>query len=120
MKTRTILIVVGITLGLAALLGMGFLVGSQLWGGGWCHSGSGMTGFHGTRLGMHTFGGGILMFLFLAVIIGGVALLAVSLARRGPQSPSRSESPVEILKRRYASGEIDGDEFERMKELISR
>ncbi len=120
MKTRTILIAIGITLALAALLGGGFLVGSQLWGGGWCQSGPGMTGFHGTRLGMHTSGGGILMFLFLAVIVGGVALLAVSLARRGPQSADRRESPLEILKRRYASGEIDGDEFERMKELLSR
>lgn len=120
MKTRTILIGIGVVLALAALLGAGFLVGSQLWGGGWCQSGSGMTGFHGPRLGMHTFGGGILMLLFLAAIIGGIALLVISLARRGPQPADRRESPLEILKRRYASGEIDRDEFERMKELLSR
>jgi putative membrane protein len=64
------------------------------------------------------------MFLFWGMIIGGIALLVVGLARQGTQpggrgeSP-RSESPIEILKRRYASGELDREEFERMKELLS-
>jgi len=124
MKTRTIVIGIGAALALIALLGGGWLLGSQLWGQGCWQAGLGITGSYGSPWGMHTFGGGILMFLFGAVIIGGVALLVAGLARQGVrpadrgESP-RSESPMEILKRRYASGEIDRQEFERMRELLS-
>ena len=58
------------------------------------------------------------MFLFWGVIIGGIALLVVGLTRQGTQAAGRGESPLEILKRRYANDEIDRDEFERMKELL--
>ena len=126
MKTRTIVIGVVIVLALAVLLGGGWLLGSQLWGGGCCESSFGMRGSYGYPLGMHTFsggmhtfGGGILIFLFWAVIIGGIALLAIGLVRRGTQASDQSKSPMEIIKRRYANGDIDRDEFERMKELLS-
>jgi uncharacterized membrane protein len=52
------------------------------------------------------------------VIIGGIALLAVGLARHGARPAGRGESPLDILKRRYANGEIDREELERMKELL--
>jgi putative membrane protein len=119
MKTRTILIGGGIALALLALLGGGWLLGSQLWNQTWYQSGFGMMGSYGSPWGMHTFGGGILMFLFWGVIIGGIALLVFGVARRSPQRDNRGESPLDILKRRYASGEIDREEFERMKELLS-
>jgi putative membrane protein len=119
MKPRTIIIGIGIALALAVLLGGGWLLGSQVWARGCCQSGFGMTGIYGSPWGMHTFGGGILMFLFWGVIIGGVALLVVGLARQGTQRVDRGESPLDILKRRYASGEIDPEEFQRMKELLS-
>ena len=119
MKTRTILIGGGIALALIALLGGGWLLGSQLWSQGCCQSGFGMMGNYGSSLGMHTFGGGILMFLFWGLIIGGIALLVAGLARQGTQRDDRGESPLDILKRRYASGEIDREEFQRMKELLS-
>ena len=147
MKRRTILIGVGLALALVALVGGGWLLGSQLGATGCWQSGFGMTlapplrsstsagaGNYGSPWGMHTFGGGILMFLFWGVIIGGIALLVVGLARhrygspasgisvgtpQGTQAVGRGESPLEILKRRYASGEIDRDEFELMKELLS-
>ena len=119
MKTRNVLIGIGIALALVALVGGGWLLSSQLWGAGCWQSGFGMTGNYGSPWGMHTFGGGNLMFLFWGVIIGGIALLVVGLARQGTQAADRGESPVEILKRRYAGGEIDREEFERMKELLS-
>ena len=116
MKTRNVLIGIGIAL---ALVGGGWLVGSQLWGAGCWQSGPGVTGSYGSPWGMHTLGGGNLMFLFWGVVIGGIALLVVGLARRGAQPADRGESALEILNRRYASGEIDREEFERMKELLS-
>ena len=116
MKTRNVLIGIGIAL---ALVGGGWLLGSQLWGAGCWQSGPGLTGSYGSPWGMHTFGGGFLMFLFWGVIIGGIVLLVAGLARQGTPAAARGESPLEILKRRYASGEIDRDEFERMKELLS-
>lgn len=119
MNTRTIVIGIGIALVLAALLGGGWLLGSLSWAGGCCQAGFGMTGNYGSPWGMHTFGGGILMFLFWGVIIGGIALLVAGLARQGTQRVNWGESPLDILKRRYASGEIDREEFERMKELLS-
>ena len=119
MKTRNVLIGIGVILALVALLGVGWLLGSQLWSRGCCQSGFGMMGNYGSTWGMHTFGGGILMFLFWGLIIGGIALLVAGLARQGTQRGKRGESPLDILKRRYASGEIDREEFERMKELLS-
>ena len=119
MKTRTIIIGIGIALALAVLLGGGWLLGSQVWGGGCCESGFGMRGNHGSPWGMHPFGGGILMFLFWGVIIGGIVLLVIGLARRVTQAADWIESPLEIVKRRYANGDIDREEFERMKELLS-
>ncbi len=119
MKTRTVLIGIGIALALVALLGGGWLLGNQLWGVGCWQAGPGAMGGYGFPWGMHTFGGGILMFLFWVVIIGGIALLVVGLARQGIQPTERGEAPLDILKRRYASGEIDREEFERMKELLS-
>ena len=119
MKTRNVLVGIGMALALVALVGGGWLLGSQLWGAGCWQSGFGMTGSYGSPWAMHTFGGGNLMFLFWGVIIGGIALLVVGLARRGAQPAYRDESALEILKRRYASGEIDREEFQRMKKLLS-
>lgn len=121
MKTRNVLIGIGIAL---ALLAGGWLLGSRLWGATCSGYGWGMMNGYGSPWGMHTFGGGILMFLFWIVIVGGIALLVAGLARQGTGATGqgqslRSESPLEILRRRYAAGEIDREEFERMKELLS-
>ncbi|HFD40905.1 MAG TPA: SHOCT domain-containing protein [Anaerolineae bacterium] len=69
---------------------------------------------------MSGWNGGIAMFLFWILIIGGIALLVVGLTRpkAGLPPAQRDESPLEILKWRYAAGEIDRDEYERMKELL--
>jgi len=74
-------------------------------------------GHYSFPFGMHTFSGGLLMFLFWGVVIGGVVLLIASLTRQD-ETPASNESPLDILKRRYARGEIDRDEFERVKESL--
>lgn len=57
--------------------------------------------------------------LFWIVIIAGVVLLVRWLAGlHGQGKTSPDESPLEILKRRYANGEIDRETFGKMKQDI--
>jgi putative membrane protein len=80
--------------------------------------GPGMMGGFRQPFGMHMFGGGILMVVFGVLILGGLALLISHLARNEETPARKDETPLEILKRRYASGEIDREEFERIKESL--
>ena len=57
---------------------------------------------------MHGFGG-IFMILFWIILI----FLVISLVKKGDSR--QSETAEEILKKRYARGEISKEEFERMK-----
>ncbi len=54
--------------------------------------------------------------LFLALLIGLVAWLATSGRRSlvGSQPASDNSMALEIVKQRYARGEIDGDEYRRL------
>lgn len=67
------------------------------------------------------YGGWVFLnFLFWILIIIGVILLIVWLVRR-PGRYERGhgeESPLDILRKRYALGEISKEEFERMKKDI--
>ncbi|MDE2309501.1 MAG: SHOCT domain-containing protein [Betaproteobacteria bacterium] len=60
-----------------------------------------------------------LSILFWILIIVGVVLIARWLMARGGQGKaSPAESPIDILKTRYAKGEIDKEAFETMKRDI--
>jgi putative membrane protein len=63
--------------------------------------------------------GGIFMWLILILIAGVIIYFVVNGSKR-PANPADStkESPMEILKRRYASGEISKEEFDRLKKDI--
>jgi putative membrane protein len=60
----------------------------------------------------------VMMGLFWVALIVAVIFLVrwllLSTGSRG-REPLREESPLEILKRRYARGEIDKQEFEEKK-----
>lgn len=59
---------------------------------------------------------GIFMMIFGLLLMIGIVLLVVWLFRRYPVGDRyRDETPLEILKKRYARGEIDKDEFEQKK-----
>ena len=62
------------------------------------------------------FGGGIFMLLFWGVIIIGGFFLVRYLMRQSQTAARVTENTaLEILKQRYARGEINDEEFEKMK-----
>jgi len=74
------------------------------------------------------FGGGgfiwmIFIFIFVVAIIVGIILLIVWSVKRvshsGEASKAESSSALEILKKRYAKGEISKKEYENIKKDIS-
>ena len=84
-------------------------MGQMMHGGEWS---CGPFGMLGGPWGM------ILNLVFWGLLIVGVIWLGARLLGRGSSSPGR-ETPLQALKRRYALGEIDRDEFERMKREIT-
>ena len=63
--------------------------------------------------------GGWWMWLIWIGLIVLVVWLVSSLVSGRRSSPGK-ESALEILERRYASGEIGGEEFERMREKLRK
>ena len=65
----------------------------------------------------------IFIFIFIAVIIVGIILLIVGLVKKANYSnkspQGKGNNSLEILKQRYAKGEITKKEFETMKKDIS-
>jgi putative membrane protein len=57
--------------------------------------------------------GGLMMLAFWGVLILGIVLLVRWLSAAAPHGPA-TESPKDILKRRYARGEIDQPTYQRM------
>jgi putative membrane protein len=60
-----------------------------------------------------------LWWVFVALIVAGIAWLVVLAARRNGGRPP-DETPEQILKRRYARGEIDRETYERMREDLRK
>ena len=118
MQTRKV--VVGIAVALLVLFVAALIVGGMMGGRTVAGYGRGMMGGFGLPFGTHMFGGGWMMILFGVLILGGLVLL-VSYLVQNHESPARKdEAPMEILRCRYAGGEIDREEFERVKESLQR
>ncbi len=76
------------------------------WGWGWSHM------IFGSLM-MILFWGGIVLVIVLAVRwLGGRS-------SHGPQPPAVHRTPLELLQERYARGEIDKEEYEERKRLLS-
>jgi putative membrane protein len=69
----------------------------------------------GAGIGM---GSGVVMLFFWALVIVGT-VCAVRYVGRGPRADER-QTPLDILKKRYARGEIAREDFERTKAEIER
>ena len=59
--------------------------------------------------------GGMFMWIPAVVVIVVVVLLITQIAKPGRSDSPLRESAMDILKRRYARGEITKEEFQRMK-----
>lgn len=80
---------------------------------GWFGNGEMMTGWGGM------FFGPVIMIGILALIIFAIVVLVKSATGGEPQLHSKNRA-LSILEERFASGEIDEDEFERRrKKLLS-
>lgn len=59
--------------------------------------------------------GGIGMWLFWLLLIVIVAVAIKLLMRTGPSQTTKEDSPLDILEKRYATGEIDDEEYQRRR-----
>jgi putative membrane protein len=105
--TRTALIVVGTVLGV--LIVLAFILGAY-WG--W--------GMMGPRM-MYGYGGGWYMGIIMLVIWGLIIWGIIALIRHFSgtlHNDSHNDSTLEILKKSYAKGEINKEEFEEKKKAL--
>lgn len=66
------------------------------------------------------FGGGFMWLLWILLIVAIVVMVKAWSGGSSGSGASRDESPMEILKKRYARGEIDEDEFERRRRELEK
>lgn len=78
--------------------------------GGWDR-----TGYYGCPWGFGYEYGGIFMGLLFLILIGVVIYFIVQNVRSKNEIGRTNESPIDILKKRYARGEITKEDFDRMK-----
>jgi len=55
------------------------------------------------------------MWLVFLILLGVIAYLVVQFTRAKGFYGSAGETPIDILKKRYAKGKITKEEFEKMK-----
>lgn len=63
--------------------------------------------------------GGIFMWLLFLIVLAVAIYLIIVVAKNKNQGGSAPETPLDILKKRYAKGEITKEEFDRIKNDLS-
>jgi len=109
-NVKTALIIGGIILAVLIVLPLVF---GLSWGGqcgGWGMMGPGMMGGFGWMWLLPFF-----LIFFLGLIIWAVVASLRSSGESGGQDSSKTDSALEVLKRRYARGEINKEEYEEKK-----
>ena len=116
--TRRLLIALGVllvvALGWSAL--MGGMMGPGFMGSGQTGQGPfgpGMMRGYGWMWGMGMGFGGLVMIAFWGAVIVGVFLLVQSMG--GAPGGQRQTTPLDVLKRRYAAGEVTREQYEQMR-----
>ena len=59
-----------------------------------------------------------MMLLFLGLLIAGIVVLVRALSGRSVFGQPSYDGALEVLRRRYAAGEITKDQFEDMKRTL--
>ena len=80
-------------------------------------------GFGSGSMGGWGMGGPLFMILFWGLLITGVNFLvrwAAQAFRRQSAHSHETSGPLDIIRKRYASGEIDQEEFKRMQQALGR
>src|SRR6266545_4645929 len=98
----------------------GTLIGPGLMGPGmmWGYGNPGAPGAAGSWIGGLTMAFGMLMMLafWAALIVGAILLVRWAIGQpRGVSGTTSPEEPIDILRRRYAAGEIDQATYQQMK-----
>lgn len=62
-------------------------------------------------------GGAVMMIFWVVIFVAGVWVLVSATRNAGQRNATQphSESPLDVLKRRYATGEINKEQLEEMK-----
>lgn len=89
---------------ISAILMMGCDGGYGPMGGRWDHMMNYGYGF-----------GGMFMWILFVVIIAVVAYFVIQSTRAKTSGGTQQETPLDILKKRYAKGEITKEDYDRMK-----
>lgn len=62
--------------------------------------------------------GGMFMWILFLIVVGLLIYFILQAQRGKDQTSTDGESPLEILKRRYAKGEITKDQYDNMRKDI--
>jgi putative membrane protein len=66
------------------------------------------------------YGGGIFMMFLFAIVIGLIIYFIITNTKSNRYTGGFSETSLEIIKERFAKGEITEEEFEKMKKALKR
>jgi putative membrane protein len=117
-EIRALAILLAVLVGLVLLSAttVGGMMGGPFMGPGmmWGYGGQAAPAVGGWGAAVAMGIGLLMMLAFWGALIVGVVLLVRWLAGSAP-GPAAHEDPLTILQRRYASGEIDGDTYRRMR-----
>ncbi len=113
-NVKTALIIGGIVIAILIILPLvfGAVSGGQY--GGWGMMGPGMMGGFGWMWLMPIF-----FILFWGLVIWGIVALVRGLSGSRGSDSSKADSAPEILKRRYARGDISKEEYEEKKKDLT-
>ena len=115
-NTRTALIVGGVIVAILIIVPLiiGLVGGWQGYGYGYGMMGPGMMGGFGGFWFMP-----IIMIVFWGLVIWGIVALVRGVSAGSRGSSNQADSALEILKRRYARGEITKQEYEERKKDLT-
>ena len=111
---KTALIISGVIITIAIVVPLVFGAVSGWQSGGWGMMGAGMIGGFSWWWFMPIF-----MILFWGLAIWGIVALVQGLSGSRGSDSSRADSALEVLKKRYARGEINKEEYEEKKKDLA-